>query len=142
MSSRVELNAQIRDNLFGDLTVLYSVSESDTTEKRQVTAVGLNLFYRPSELLSLRGQGKVSFAEITSNELTAGMHLSLIQTHKTRLFLASQHTRSSRNNKIYHNFSLNGNWDIRTNLALRGGGGYNIGDINSYSLRLDLSLNI
>ena len=137
ISNSLRFNAQLYRYLSADFLTSYSHSKTDTDTSQFGDAI-LNLRYRPSEILSLRGGYTTYFLDNDNTDrLDLNLNLQLINNQKTRLTLTATHTQSDRTTD---NIGLVGSWDISRNLSLSTQANYRIAQRHVYNFLINLSL--
>jgi hypothetical protein len=137
ISNSLRFNAQLYRYLSADFLTSYSHSKTDTDTSQFGDAI-LNLRYRPSEILSLRGGYTTYFLDNDNTDrLDLNLNLQLINNQKTRLTLTATHTQSDRTTD---NIGLVGSWDISRNLSLSTQANYRIAQRSVYNFLINLSL--
>ncbi|KPK25464.1 MAG: hypothetical protein AMJ61_11885, partial [Desulfobacterales bacterium SG8_35_2] len=137
ITNSLRFNAQLYRYLAADLLTSYSHSKTDTDTGQTGDAI-LNLRYRPSEILSLRGGYATYFLDNDkSDRLDLNLTLQLINNQKTRLSLFASHIQSD---STTDNIGLTGTWEISRNLSLTSQANYRFAERHIYNFRLNLSL--
>ena len=137
ISNALRFNAQLYKYLSADFLTSYSHSKTDIDTSQFGDAI-LNLRYRPSEILSLRGGYSTYFLDNDrSDRLDLNLNLQLVNNQKTRLTFTATHTQSDRTTD---NVALVGSWDISRNLFLSTQANYRFAQRNVYNFIINLSL--
>lgn len=138
-TSRLNLNARLTRQLIADLIANYRTSERTTGDSETADAT-LNLQYRPSTLLLVRGFYTAYLLDSTQEDvLGGGFDLALLRTRKTRLTLTYSVVQADETSQ---NFGLNGSWDISQNLSLQTQGNYIMSEADFYSIQASLNLRL
>jgi hypothetical protein len=137
-STRLDLAAQLTRNLAADLVPSWRLTEDD--DRTQSGDVRFGLRYRPSDLLSMRGDYTTFFGDLKREDsYNLSMNLRLVQTDKTRLLFTATRNKA---NQTTDNFGLDGNWNISRNLFMRSRLNYRMGETNAYSFQVNLTLSL
>jgi len=139
LSSRLDMNAKLYQNLTADLITQFSSSE-DGGVSSESGSVELGLRYRISELLLARGTYKTDVLRDTvPDTIDFSLLARVVETYKTRLDAQLRHTQAE---KTEERISFTGSWLISEKLSLIGRGGYSFGETNSYNFNIDFRFGI
>jgi hypothetical protein len=151
-SARIELDARLSRRLSADVNVNYSDTETDrlikesgvddapSSTESQTASSTLNLRYRPSSYLSLRGFYTTYFLDSSQADATgASLTLALLRTSKARLTMNYSYRLAEEST---HNLNLNGSWDITRKLALTSRASYSMAQTDFYAIETTLSLRL
>ncbi len=138
ISGGLDLNARLAKYLFADFLSNYAKRKDADGETTQVYDLSLGLSYRPSPLLSVRGDYKSYFGDFErDDEFRLNAVLRLLDTYKTQLTINGSHNQ--RGSESTQNVGLVGTWTISRNLFLQGRGNYRFADLNTYNFSFDLN---
>lgn len=139
-SSRLDLTARLTRALTADLTTNYARGETDGEDTRQTASSKLQLLYRPSDLLAMRGSYETDLLGPQKPDvMTLGMTLSLLHTAKARLDLDSSFRQSDQSNT---NFGLSGSWAISRNMSMQTQGHYSMAQVSTYDFFVSMNLHL
>jgi hypothetical protein len=141
-TSRFQLNARLTKKLIADLTLNYTdrkAESDDFSENTESSSARVNLQYRPSDLLALRGNYVTNFTGDKVDSWNVNVDLGLLRTDKARLTMNLNHRQAEQtSDRIY----LNGSWDISKNLSLITKANYTITDVSFYAFEFQMNLRL